>query len=100
MRQYRPYLALISVWDFVFTAMLLLLVMDVLYPASCIVANGPIGLAGRNASLTAFFIAGFAAINGLWTQDLCLLYRFLVVQRNEKLAKSSSTGRVSSPLSW
>ena len=43
----------LQVWDFVFTAMLLLLVMDILYPASCIVANGPVGLAGRNASLTA-----------------------------------------------
>ncbi|KAH7703070.1 hypothetical protein AAVH_29766 [Aphelenchoides avenae] len=59
MRRYRPFLLLISAWDLLSTLMECLLVPDFLYPASCIVASGPISYLGFTPSLLAVGLFSF-----------------------------------------
>ncbi|KAH7714237.1 hypothetical protein AAVH_18394 [Aphelenchoides avenae] len=77
MRSYRPFLLLISFWDFLLTFLLgIALVPELLYPASCVVVNGPVRFLGYDVSLITLCIVIVVGLNGKFTQDCCMAYRF------------------------
>ncbi|KAH7695536.1 hypothetical protein AAVH_37404, partial [Aphelenchoides avenae] len=83
MKEYRPFLLLITMWDMVLTATELLLTPDFLYPASCLLVNGPIGYMGYDVSVFISSTALFAAFNTAMQQDFSLAYRLAVCMQSE-----------------
>ncbi|KAH7702374.1 hypothetical protein AAVH_30473, partial [Aphelenchoides avenae] len=83
MKEYRPFLLLITLWDMILTATELSLTPDFIYPASCLLVNGPVGFLGSSVSLFAFCAALFAALNAMMQQNFSLAYRLLVCMRRD-----------------
>ncbi|KAI1702791.1 serpentine type 7TM GPCR chemoreceptor srh domain-containing protein [Ditylenchus destructor] len=85
MSSYRPFLLVIAFWDALLSLNIGMFMPNLLYPASCILSNGPYKYLGPQLCLIMFIFTAFCAVNGKTAQDYCMMYRLTIILPNQRI---------------
>ncbi|KAI1705649.1 serpentine type 7TM GPCR chemoreceptor srh domain-containing protein [Ditylenchus destructor] len=85
MSAYRPFLLNIAFWDTLLSFNIGMFMPNMLYPASCILSNGPYKYLGPQFCLILFTFIVCCAVNGITAQDYCMMYRLTIILPNQRI---------------
>ncbi|KAI1717554.1 serpentine type 7TM GPCR chemoreceptor srh domain-containing protein [Ditylenchus destructor] len=85
MSAYRPFLLNIAFWDALLSFNIGMFMPNMLYPASCILSNGPYKYLGPQFCLITFTFLVCCGVNGITAQDYCMMYRLTIILPNQRI---------------